>query len=311
MKKIGFSDLSAAPKGGVVALGFFDGVHTAHRELFKMAKSEAELRKVPFGIFTFTSESKIKEEAKRLYTTEERLEIIKELGADFAIVADFSEICSLSAVEFVEKVLIEGLDAAVAVAGYNFRFGKDAQGTSTVLAKSLSKHGRYAIIVEKIEFEGEEISSSAIRNLIERGKIEEANLLLGMPYSFFGKVIHGNSKGKKLGFPTVNTETEKNKITPKTGVYRSLALVRGVLYNAITNIGRCPTLGEREIHLETHILDFSGELYGEKIKIFLLGYLREEKRFANEKELIMQINVDKNTAIKENGEEKWQELGLK
>ncbi len=311
MKIYTYKELRLAPRGGVIALGFFDGVHAAHRELLKMAKEEAELRRASLGVFTFSSESNIKSDKKRLYTTDERLDLIAGLGGDFAVVADFSEICSIEAEDFVRTVLADGLGASVAVAGYNFRFGKGARGNSICLAKEMSRYGDYAIIFDKFELDGKEVSSSAVRALIEEGKIEDANRLLGSPYCFCGKVEHGNSMGKSLGFPTINTPLENGKIIPRLGVYRSAVLAGGNIYNSVTNVGKCPTLGEREIHLETHLIDFRGDLYGENVKIFLLGYLREERTFKNEKELIMQINVDKNNTIIENGEEKWQEHGLK
>ncbi len=311
MKIFGYGELGLAPKGGVIALGFFDGVHEAHRKIFETASKEAKKAGVPFGVFTFSSESDIKSGTKRLYSTEERLGIIAGLGADYAVAADFSEICSLTAEEFVKDVLIGGLDASLAVAGYNFRFGKGALGTEVELLRLMQECGRDAIIIREIRLLGNEVSATAIRSLIESGKIGDANRLLGSPYSFTGRVIHGNSKGEKLGFPTVNTEVIKSKVTPPLGVYRSLVLADERIYDAVTNIGTCPTLGEREVHLETHIIGFSGDLYGKNIKVFILEFLREERLFPNEKELIKQINIDKNTTIQKNGEEKWQELGLK
>ena len=107
----------------------------------------------------------------------------------------------------------------------------------------------------------------------------------------------------------MNTEFQKGQLVAKRGVYRSVVDIGGKLYNAITNIGTCPTFGEREVHAESYIIDFDGDLYSQKLRIFLLGYLRGEKKFSSQKELIMQINVDKNTAIRENGELKWQVIG--
>ncbi len=310
MKIFKLNELPLTPLGGVVALGFFDGVHKAHREILKTARRKAEALGVPFGVFTFASESDIKKEAKRLYTTDERLEIIEGLGADFAVLADFAEIRSLSEEEFVKGLLIGKLNCDVAVAGYNFRFGKGALGDSEALFCLMEKSGRRAVIVEEVTVSGSPVSSTLIRSFIEEGRIEESNIMLGSPYAFFGKVVHGNNDGKKLGIPTVNTEIH-NKVTPKLGAYRSLVLFDGEIYNAVTNIGKCPTLGEREIHLETHMIGFSGDIYGKNVKIFLLGFLREERLFASEKELIMQINIDKNITLEENGVEKWQELGLR
>jgi len=311
MRVFGYSELEKAPRGSVIALGFFDGVHKAHRDILYSAYSEAKRLGVPFGIFTFNSESNIKNGSKRLYTTKERLKIFEELSADFVALVSFSEVSSLSAESFVKSVLIDKLHTLVAFAGYNFRFGKCALGDSRLLSELLSRNGKRAVIIDEIRPNGEPISSSIVKGLIEEGRLKEANELLGAPYFFDGEVISGNSKGHSLGFPTVNTEIDEVRIIPRLGVYRSLVLAEGVLYNAVTNVGKCPTLGERDVHLETHIIDFSGDLYGKKITVYLLEFLREEKSFEDKNQLIMQINIDKNTTIKKNGEEKWQELGLK
>ena len=311
MEIFGYKELKNAPQGGVIALGFFDGVHAAHRKILKEASLQAQKRGLPFGIFTFSAESDIKSNTRRLYTTEERLGIIDGLGADFAVVAGFGEIRGFGARDFVGEVLIKGLDASVAVAGYNFRFGNGREGNGASLSALMKEYGRETLIIDEIRIAEREVSSTVIRGLIEDGRIKEANGLLGLPYFLSGEVVHGKAKGRNLGFPTVNTALSEKKIIPKPGVYRSLLQCEGKLYNAVTNIGTCPTLGEREMHSETHLIDFSGDLYGRVARIFLLDFLREEKLFANEKELIMQINIDKNTTIKKNGVEKWQELGLK
>ena len=311
MRFFSYGELTRAPGGGVIALGFFDGVHIAHRRLLSEANERARKMGVPFGIFTFRAESGIKKGAPRLYSTEERIELFESTGADFAIVADFCEISSLSAEEFVKNVLIEGLGAAVAFAGYNFRFGRGAMGNADKLSALMRAHGGDAVICEEITSEGEAVSATVIRSLIEAGEIESANRLLGAPYFLRGRVIRGNGQGRSLGFPTVNTSLEEGRVVPRLGVYRSLVRIDGRLYNGVTNVGRCPTFGKREIHAETYIIDFHGDIYGESVTVYLVGYLREEKTFESADALIMQIEVDKNITIKKNEEEKWQELGLK
>ena len=311
MRIFKYGEIKNAPGGGVIALGFFDGVHSAHRSLLRETKNKAREIGAPFGIFTFSAESEIKVGSPRLYSTEERLDFFEELGADFAVVADFAAICTLSPEEFVGDALIDGLRARIAYAGFNFKFGRGASADSEDLIRLMRAHGRDAVICDEITDGGEVISATAIRGLIETGRIERANEILGTPYYVRGIVERGNGNGHSLGFPTVNTALDKKRVKPKNGVYRSAVSVRGRLYNGVTNIGSCPTLGEREIHAETYIIDFSESIYGETVRVYLLGYLREEKVFSSPKELIMQIEVDKKQTLDKNGEEKWQELGLK
>ena len=311
MKVFGYEELKNAPSDGVIAIGFFDGVHSAHRRLISEAQSDARKRGVPFGILTFASESGIKKGISRLYSTEERLRIFKEVGADFTVSLDFEKICTLTPEQFVKDILIGGLGAGVAYAGYNFRFGKNAEGKADDLKALMEKYGKSAVICDEITYGGKTISSTVIRTMIESGDVERANLLLGAPYRISGETVRGNGKGHSLGFPTVNTSLTKDKVIPKNGVYRSLVKIKDEFYNGVTNIGVCPTFGEREVHPETYIIDFSKDVYGEDVTVFLLGYIREERTFCSEDELKMQIKVDIDTTIKKNGEEKWQELGLK
>ncbi len=295
----------------VVAIGLFDGFHTAHRELLRRTKEIAEQKGLPFGIFTFASNEAIKENAKKIYSTEEKLQIADSLGADFAVVADFSKISGICAEDFVKKTLICDLSAKIAAAGFNFRFGKGAAGNAEKLTSLMREAGGEAYIFDEYTSGGITVSSTHIRELLREGRMEEAAVLLGAPYFLAGEVSHGDGRGKTLGLPTVNTDIPDEKIIPKTGVYRSAVSFGGRLYSGVTNVGTCPTFGERSPHAETYILGFDGELYGEKIRVYLLEFLRDEKVFESQKELIMQIKLDINYVIERNETLKWQELGLK
>ena len=292
----------------VIALGLFDGVHKAHRELLSLAKREAKRNGLTFAVFTFGS-GEIKK-TKSIYSTEQKLDILESLGADAVILANFEDICNVTAQDFIESCLIGDMHCKIAAAGYDFRFGKGAEGDADLLSEVLSKHNRYAVIEEKQTWKDEKISSTRIKSLLSEGNIEEANLLLGSPYFLSTSVSHGDGRGHRLGFPTVNTEFPEETLIPRHGVYRTAIDIDGRLYSAITNVGTCPTFGDRTAHAESFILDFNGDLYGKNIRIFYLGFLRDEIRFSSEKELIMQINVDKNKVIKENGELTWQAIGL-
>lgn len=292
-----------------LAIGFFDGVHAAHRSLILQAKKQATLRGLPLGIFTFATNSQIKPTAKRIYGDEEKLELFEGLGADFVISADFESVKGLSPEDFVKKRLIEDIGCALCVAGFNFRFGYRAAGDANALVHFMKECGAEAIIQSEYKTDGKTVSATEIRRLIESGDVARARVLLGAPYFIEDTVTHGKNLGTKLGYPTVNMELAGDRAKPARGVYRSAVEIDGKIYAALTNIGVCPTFDERVEHAETYILDFSGNLYERKLRVYLLGFLREEKRFNTADELLSQIEKDKKQALKENGEEKWQELG--
>ena len=291
-----------------VALGFFDGVHAGHRQLLKTAREAAKKSNLLFTVFTFIAGSGIKENHP-IYSNRQKLEILEELGVEAVIVADFSEISNISAEDFVKNCLFRDMGCRIAVAGFDFRYGKGRTGDADSLKKSLGLLGAECIIESEHSIDGEKISSTKIKELISLGNMEKAREFLGYPYQIACVVEHGRGAGKGLGFPTVNTKIDKNLSPIRCGVYRTAVEISGKLYTGVTNVGTCPTFEERKIHAETYIVDYSGDLYGQKIRIFFLGYLREERQFEDPQELIMQINVDKNTAIKENGELTWQEIG--
>ena len=295
----------------VVAIGFFDGVHIAHRELIYEAERMARELGVPYGILTFASSGDIKSTAGRIYNDEEKVEIFDSLGVDFTILCDFASVRGLSADEFINDVLIGELGCLGAVVGYNFRFGRGAVGTAEYLKASLISKGRGCAICEEVLAGDVSVSSSYIRELIMAGRITEANRLLGSPYFISGNVVHGDGRGRRLGYPTLNNDIGASRCIPRMGVYRSAVMCGGKLYPAITNIGTCPTFGKRACHAESYIIGESVNLYGEKTKLYLLEYMREERRFESAQELLAQIDADKNAAIIKNGEEKWQEYGLK
>lgn len=293
----------------VIALGFFDGVHKGHRSLLMTAKRAACERGLTFAVFTFPAENGFKG-GGALYPTSEKLALLDSLGVEAVIMAEFGSVSKVSAEDFVNHSLIEDMNCSVAVAGYDFRFGKGALGNTTLLSEILSSRERECIVEDEHRINGEKISTSKIKELLRLGNPMEACEFLGYPYYLRGTVEHGRGVGTALGFPTLNTNIDADSAYLKRGVYRTVTEISGVRYNSITNVGVCPTFKTRPLHAETYIIDYSGDLYGKEIRIFFIDYMREEKAFSSEKELIMQINVDKNRAIKENGEIKWQEIGL-
>lgn len=293
----------------VLALGFFDGVTLAHRELLKEARKIADKKGLSLGVFTFYSTDPIKPLSERIYSTEDKLLLLGRCGVDFVILSSFDELSGLSPEEFV-RIISEDLGASVAVSGFNFRFGKGARGNVADLKSLMKKGGGSAVTVKEQTLDGKSISATLIRELISLDKIEEANRLLGAPYMLRGFVSAGKGLGHSLGFPTINTDIPSGRATP-LGVYRSAVPIGDRIYHAVTNIGSCPTMGERKTHAETHIIDYDGDLYSKDIEVYLLGYLRDEIRFNTPEELIAQVEEDKKRAIKENGELTCQKLGLK
>ena len=293
-----------------LALGLFDGVHIAHRDLILRAKENAARLGLPFGIFTFASDTGIKGGSPRLYSDDDKLDLFERIGADLVIVSDFKSIRDMSAECFVKDVLIRDCGCRFAVAGFNFRFGKFAAAGAEELCELMSGHGYGTQIVDELKYGDDAVSTTLIRAHIADGRIEKANVLLGSPYFIKGKVEHGNRVGRSLGFPTVNLPLDDERAALRRGVYRSAVVINGKIYSSVTNIGICPTFDERRAHAETYILDFTGEIYGDEITVYLLGYLRDEVRFSTPEALIEQINKDKEKAKKENGDLTWQELGL-
>lgn len=303
--------LPFSKSGCVAALGFFDGMHAAHRALIKKAREAADSAGLPLTVFTFSGDDgALKPDSSRLYTDEEKLELIAECGADFTVLADFSAISDMSSRDFVHDFLIRSLGVRVSVCGFNFRFGKGASGTSEDLEALMGEAGASALVLEERTKDGISLSSTYIRELISEKKLLMAAKLLGKPYFISGRVAHGLGLGKTLGIPTVNLELPKGKSALPGGVYSTLTEIDEKIYPSLTNVGVCPTFDEREAHAETFILDFNGDLYGKITRIYFIAFLRDEKKFKSAEELIMQINIDKKRALKLTEELKWQEIGL-
>jgi riboflavin kinase/FMN adenylyltransferase len=267
-------------------------VHLGHRHLIRECVKEAALSGTASAIFTFFSENRgLKGGVPRLYTTEEKLSIIEEMGVDYAIVADFSSLSDLSAEDFVKSVLIDDLNTVTALSGEEFRFGSKRAGDPSLLSRLLESYGRRAITVNNVKYGGKTVSSTEIRAALSDGRTEYAAKLLCSPYFKRGEVKRGLGIGHLHGFPTINTELSPDSPL-KSGVYHTEVLVDGATYGALTNVGVCPTFGEREKHAETMLIGFSGDLYGKTVDVRFLRYLREETRYSSAEELAEQIKKD-------------------
>ncbi|MBQ4094479.1 MAG: riboflavin biosynthesis protein RibF [Oscillospiraceae bacterium] len=272
-----------------VAIGYFDGFHLGHQSVLRTALAEAEAYSLQPALLSFDM-SALRAEGKGgadLFPPQRKQRWAEEMGFSHYIEAPFGDICGMTAAEFVENVLTHRcLGAAVVVCGDDFRFGKGRSGDVKTLQKLCGPHGIRVIPAASIQLDGVPVSTTRIKKLVEEGNMPAAAKLLGRSYDILGEVIHGNSMGHRMGFPTANVALAANTVLPRRGVYLSQALVQGVWRRAITNIGTRPTVTADEQPVsETHIVDFEGDLYGKQLQVRLLRFLRPEQKFASADQL--------------------------
>ncbi len=284
---------TAPPPACVAALGFFDGVHRAHAAVLHAAAEEALCASLPLLVFTFASADAPKGGTPRLSDDGERAALFYEAGASLCVLSGFSAIAGLSPEDFVARLLVGTLGATVAVVGEDFRFGHRALGDAVCLARLMEAAGGRAHIVPSIRSEGEPISSTRIRRALAEGDCEAATALLGRPYSLSLPVCRGAALGTTLGIPTANQCPAPSRMLPAPGVYRtSVTLPGGAIYDGVTDVGSRPTVDGRETRIETHLLDFSGDLYGQTLTVAFHSRLRGERRFPSLSALTLQIQKD-------------------
>ena len=281
----------------VVTFGKFDGIHKGHRKLFDKAREIAKAENMFLVAFTFKPAKGLSfpyMEGEKITTSKERYDIFKELGVDIVVEYPFdNDTAAMEPLGFIEEIIKKRLNAAYVVVGSDWSFGRDRAGNIDVL-KAAQKLYRYeAVILEKELYNHREISSSWIREEVTNGNMENANILLGYPYTITGNVQHGNHLGTSMGVPTVNIIPEEDKILPPRGVYASKVIIDDVSYYGITNIGVKPTVSEENvITIETFILDFDKDVYKADIKVQLFHFQRPEMRFGSVDALTNQIAKD-------------------
>ncbi len=280
-----------------VALGKFEGLHRGHQLLFREIIKQKE-RGFHSVVFTFNVHPKSLfhkgEGAQRLFTTEERNQILEDFGIETMIEYPFTmEFASLAPEEFIRDILVKKAGAKVVVVGADFRFGKKRCGSVEDLRQCSGKYGYDLIVIPKLQSDGSDVSSSRIRALLSEGKMEEVTELLGRPYSILGEVVHGKALGRTIQIPTANQICDAKKCMPPNGVYYSKTFLDGKAYYGITNIGVKPTVEEDEQKgAETYLFDFDGDLYGRTIRVELLHHSRKEQRFDDLSALVAQMNQD-------------------
>ncbi len=292
----GLERLNRPPKSSVMTLGNFDGVHLGHQRLLGEVARRAARQGLASLVLTFDPHPArvlSPENPPLLITTlERRLQMIASLGVDLTLVMKFtSDLSLLSAREFVEKVLIGKLSPQSVLVGYNFSFGKNREGTPELLKKMGEELGFDVQIIEPVILRGGAVSSSRIREALQEGGVAEAKEMLGCPFEISGVVVKGKGLGKGLGFPTANLAWD-NELLPKNGVYACLVERGGSVHKGVVNIGTAPTIKGGGLSVEAYILDFSGEVYGDRIKLLFIDRLREERRFEGAAALREQIERD-------------------
>ncbi len=283
----------------VVAIGNFDGVHLGHRALLAELFAAAERLEAVPTVYTFhpapTAVVAPQRHQPRLQTLESRLERLRALGVARVEVETFTaEFAAIPAETFVRRMLVERMGAIALVVGYDFRFGNMRAGDAAFIRRIAPE--LELLEVPAVHRGGEAVSSSRIRTLVARGEIDAAAVLLGQPWSLSGEVVHGQARGRTVGFPTANVAQEE-ELQPATGVYAvRVGLTDGRTLDGVANVGTRPTLGGSARSNEVHIFDFEGDLYGQNLTVSLVARLRDEQRFASVPELVDQIRRDAKAA---------------
>ncbi len=284
--------------GSLLTIGSFDGVHIGHQQIIEPMIARAHQKGLPAVVVTFHPHPQlvIHDEIRPYYLTlpEKRAQLLGELGVDHVLTYPFSNSTSdLSPEEFVSS-LHESFRFQELWVGYDFALGKDRKGTPTYLRELGKKNGFTIHEVEPYYLNGELVSSSRIRKALREGNVTEANRLLGRVYQVTGVVIEGEKRGKSLGFATSNLDVPSEVVDIKPGVYACQVEVDRETYSGVTNIGYRPTFGDDLMapRIETHLLDFSRDLYGKRLEIGFIQRLRDEKKFSQVDELIEQIAQD-------------------
>ncbi len=293
-----FKDLTPSTEYTAVALGYFDGVHMGHREVLRAAAKCKKQGLTPVA-FTFTSTPKAKDLHSQLSTYEEKCRLFESIGIETLYIIDFEKLRVKSPREFVLEIVKNVFNAKKVFCGFNYRFGKNGAGSTEDLKKICSENNIEVYISDPVIIDEIVVSSTAIRELLKKGNIKEANNLLGYDYGLVSLAVKGNHIGTLMDTPTINQPFEKDIIIPKFGVYASIVTIDNISHFGVTNIGVKPTIGNNISPLcETWLPLYKGEnLYGKKIDTRLKAYIRPEQKFKDLAELQKAIKNDGNTAI--------------
>jgi len=283
-----FRHLKGTHSGSILTIGNYDGIHLGHQEILNKLILEAKKTNLLSSVMTFEPHPKEffspKDAPARIISIREKLEYFEEKSIDQVFIIKFNhEFSSLTSTQFID-ILKNNIQAKQVIIGNDFRFGARREGD----VKSLMKDGVNVCVMEKIQDNGERISSTMVRDLLANGDLERATNILGRPYAISGKVVHGDKRGRELGFPTANIHMFHNR-PPLKGVFA--VKLNGM--SGVANLGTRPTItGISKLNLEVHLFDFSEDLYGKHAKVIFLHKVRDEKKFRNIEALKEQIKID-------------------
>jgi riboflavin kinase/FMN adenylyltransferase len=289
-----------ALRGAVVAIGNFDGVHRGHKAVIAAALARAQSLDKPAAALTFEPHPRAffhpGEPLFRLTDEAEKLRLLAATGLDGAIVLTFdAALAKLSAEEFVSRVLVERFAISGAAIGFNFHFGANRAGSPDFLAAEGKKRGFAVDIVPPLQDRGRPISSGPIRQALAAGRLDDATEFLGYPWFVSGTVIHGDKRGRELGFPTANLKLDSS-CELRHGIYAVRVAANGRRYDGVASFGRRPTFDNGAVLLEIFLFDFAGDLYGAQLDVAFIAWLRDEKAFASAEELVAQMKEDSRLA---------------
>lgn len=277
----------------VVVLGNFDGIHIGHRKLICKALELSRKLGLKSLVLTFDPHPSFvlanKEPVDLIYLSCEKERLLSNIDIFIEYPYDLVT-AKMTPEDFVEKVICKQLNAKFIVVGKDYRFGHKRKGDIKLLEKLSSEYGYELITIQKIAYDNNIVSSTWIRQEIKEGNIELANKLLGVNFSITGKVVEGKKNGRKFGFPTANIIPHRCKILPPNGVYYSNIYVNNKKYDSITNVGVNPTLNGQEKVVETHILGFDEDIYGQVVVVEFIKFIRREKKFDSINELKKEIS---------------------
>lgn len=288
-----------------VAIGKFDGFHRGHQKLLATLRQQQE-KGLKSVIFTFVPSPAVffcGKPVRELSTLAEKRRIFEDAGVDYLIEYPFyREVADMEPETYIKEVLVDRIHAKCVVAGEDVSYGKKGSGDYRLLQENALMYGYRVLIIDKVQYEGREVSSTYVREEVEKGNMEQVAKLLGAPYHIGGKIIHGKQLGRTIGMPTVNLMPPEEKLLPPKGVYYSYVYLHsengnmpydGIRLYGITNIGTKPTVDDRSVMgVETYIYNFDGDVYGNEMEVYLLKHKRPEMCFDGIESLKAQMSAD-------------------
>ena len=288
----------------VLTIGTFDGVHLGHQKIVERVVTTARQEGLLATVFTFFPHPRMVVQhdkgLKLIHTSEEKKQLLQQLGVDLLVVQPFNEaFAQLTAEEFVSTILVEHLNVKKVIIGYDHRFGRNRTANIDDMRLFGEKYGFAVEEISVQEVDEVSVSSTKIREALNKGDVTTAEHYLGTPYSLTGRVVHGLKLGRILGYPTANIQvTEDYKLIPKDGVYAVYSYISGRKVYGMMSIGKNPTIEGKGASIEVYFFDFNGDLYDQKLTIEFVQYLREEQKFDTIDLLKKQLQDDETAARK-------------